>query len=63
MNSSTVKATFNLIIEILDAVNINKKKKTVGDIFCDLQRAFDYVNHDILLSKLGFYGVRGTIND
>ena len=56
MNNSTVKATFNLIIEILDSLNNNKKN---GGIFCDLQRAFVCVNHDILLSKLGFYGVRG----
>ena len=38
-------------------------KKVVGGVFVDLQKSFDTVNHEILIHKLGYYGIRGTIND
>jgi hypothetical protein len=57
ISSSTDKASFTLTDEILSALN---NKMTVGGIFCDLQKTFDCVNHNILLTKLEFYGITGT---
>jgi hypothetical protein len=43
---STETAIFDLTNNILQALNDSKQ---VGDIFCDLTKAFDSVNHEILL--------------
>jgi hypothetical protein len=45
-------ATFDLINNILLALN---NKFAVGGIFCDLTKAFDCVDHEILQVELKFY--------
>ena len=52
--------TFRLIEGVFKSIN---QKMSVGGIFCDLAKAFDCVNHEILLAKLHFYGIRGISED
>jgi hypothetical protein len=57
---STEDAAFRLTDSVLKSLN---QKLHVGGIFCDLSKAFDCVNHEILLSKMHFYGIQGITID
>jgi hypothetical protein len=56
-NLSTDNAIFTLLNETLIAL---KNKLKVKGLFCDVEKAFDCINHNILLHKLEIYGITGV---
>ena len=57
---STNHALFSITEKIREALDNNN---FACGIFIDLQKAFDTVDHNILLQKLNHYGIRGIANN
>ncbi len=58
-NKSTEQAVTSIISSLDDA---KSKRKSSYCIFLDFAKAFDTVNHEILLAKLNHYGISGISN-
>ena len=53
-------STTHALLSMVEAIRYNlDQKRYTCDVFVDLEKAFDTVNHNILVKKLEYYGIRG----
>ena len=52
-------STIDALVELVEKIRLNSKKVKAISFFLDLKKAFDTIEHDILLKKIENTGIRG----
>ena len=47
---------------VIGCMTNSKPKQYMLSVFCYLSKAFDVIDHKIMLAKLEYYGFRGIVN-
>ena len=55
---STIDAIIDFTADVLPS--LDKREQCIA-VYLDLSKAFDTINHGILLKKLEYYGIRGKV--
>ena len=55
---STIDAIIDLTADVLPSLD---KRVQCIDVYLDLSKAFDMINHGMLIKKLEYYGIRGKV--
>jgi len=58
---STIHPIIYLLNHCAGATNNQNPEYTLA-VLCDLSKAFDVINHELLLQKLSTYDIRGVVN-
>ena len=58
------RSTSGALMQITEEfTNTVEKRETTIDVYIDLKKAFDTIDHNILIKKLDWMGIRGTANN